>query len=326
MNKPTTILRNAANRFIMMSALAFFLLLSGAKGQSIVVIDAGSAGTPAHNSAPIYRSFATSAYDASRYCYLYTQSELAAAGITAGSGLSVVGWTKSNSAITLGPAIFRIYMKNSSATDFSLASTPWTTPNSGATLVYENLAQDIPSDSFPTYITFPLNAAFVYTGGSLEISTEWDINSVSGDASTGTFSWLWSTVADRIYGTGQTSLANAGTLSSTSNSISDLNDRRPFIQINFGPVGIHDIDTMSRVVVFPNPSSGKMKIAFTKASREDLQIRLVNAIGQKVFSEEVINFSGDYEREISTNHFAKGMYYLHVFTEKSFATEKVVIQ
>ena len=54
-----------------------------------------------------------------------------------------------------------------------------------------------------------------------------------GNPTTGTFDWLWSTVTDRIYGTGQTSLGNAGTLSSTSNSISAIDDRRPFIKITY---------------------------------------------------------------------------------------------
>lgn len=198
-----------------------------------VVISTGTPGTPAYNAGPIYRSSASSAYDASRYTYLYTSDELSAAGITTGSIITVLGWTKNNAATTTGGGIFRIYLKNSTATTFANASETWANLNTGATLVYENLNQSVPATTTPAYITFPLTTQFTYTGGSLEISAEWDINQVTGNPSTGTFDWLWSTVTDRIYGTGQTVMANAGTLSSTTNSISSIDDRRPFIQITY---------------------------------------------------------------------------------------------
>jgi gliding motility-associated-like protein len=206
-------------------------------GAQTVVINTGTAGTPAYNAGPIYRSSAGSAYDASRYTYLYTSSELSAAGITTGSIITVVGWTKNNSAASTGGGIFRVFMKNSAAATFATATETWANLNAGATMVYENLNFTVPATTTPDYITFPLTTQFTYTGGSLEISTEWDINQVSGNPSTGTFEWLWSTVPDRIYGTGQTVLANAGTLSSTTNSISAIDDRRPFIQITYTPGG-----------------------------------------------------------------------------------------
>ncbi len=205
-------------------------------GQTTVVINTGTAGTPAYNAGPIYRSSNSSAYDASRYAYLYTQSELAAAGIVTGSVITQLGWVKNNNATTTGGAIFRIYMKNSAATAYSAATETWANLSNGTSMVYENLSQAIPATVTPNYITFALTSpGFTYTGGSLEILTEWDINQVSGNPTTGTFDWLWSTVPDRIYGTGNTTLAPITSLSSTTNSISALTGRRPFLQITFTP-------------------------------------------------------------------------------------------
>lgn len=221
-----------------LSILALLLSFAQIKVQAqTVVINTGVAGTPAYNAGPIYRSSTSSAYDASRYAYLYTQAELAAAGITTGSIITNLGWVKNNTAISNGGGIFRIYMKNSAAATYGSATETWSNLNTGALLVYENLSFVVPATASPNYITFLLNTSFTYTGGSLEISVEWDINQVSGTASTGTFDWLWSTVPNRIYGTGQTTLAGAGTLSSTSNSISDITGRRPFLQITYTPAG-----------------------------------------------------------------------------------------
>lgn len=218
-----------------LALIACLLVSSNMKAQSTVVINTGTAGTPAYNAGPIYRSSAGSGYDASRYAYLYTQSELAAAGIYPGSTINQLGWSKNSTDSTTGAGIFRIYMKTSSATDFSAASETWANLNTGATLAYENLSQQISGLAAPNYITFTLTTPFVYTGGSLEISTEWDISAVSGNPTTGDFDWLWSTVADRIYGTGDLTLPPITTLSSTTNSISTIDDRRPFLQVTFMP-------------------------------------------------------------------------------------------
>ena len=217
-----------------------FLLLGlaaswASRGQTIVRITTGTALTPEHNAGPIYRSSASSSYDVSRFSYLYTADELAAAGINNGDVITELGWVKSNADANTGGGIFRIYMKNSAQATYGNASATWATLNANTTLVYQNLNQAIPATQSPNYIVFPLGTSFTYTGGSIEISTEWDINQVTGNPSTGPFSWMLSSVPGRIYGTAQTALSSAGTLSSTSNSINPLDNRRPYLQIGYIP-------------------------------------------------------------------------------------------
>lgn len=194
-----------------------------------VVINTGTAGTPEYNVGPVYMS-PTLFYRASRFAYLYTPDELSAVGITNGAIINELGWMKSNTSSSLIAGIFRIYMKNSSATSYNNATETWTNLNAGTTLVYQNLNQLIPATSSPNYITFPLNTPFTYTGGAIEISVEWDATGSSGTLATGSFDWVWSTVVDRIYASGNTTMPT--TLSSTTNNVG-MNDRRPFIQITY---------------------------------------------------------------------------------------------
>lgn len=77
-----------------------------------VVINTGVAGTPAYNAGPVYRSSAGSAYDASRYTYLYTAAELQAVGIAPGVTITTLGWTKNNAATTTGGGIFAYLSQN----------------------------------------------------------------------------------------------------------------------------------------------------------------------------------------------------------------------
>src|SRR5688572_30688929 len=146
--------RNLLSQFLCVLVFACNTLYA----QTTVTINTGTAGTPQYNAGPIYRSSAASAYDASRYAYLYTAAELAAAGIVTGDVISAVGWVKNaGAAAGTGGAIFRIFMKNSSAADFSLASETWTNLNTGTTMVYENLSYVVPATVTPNYITFNLS-------------------------------------------------------------------------------------------------------------------------------------------------------------------------
>src|SRR5215217_2492282 len=90
--------------------ILFFLLFIEQANATIVVINTGAPGTPEYNVGPVYMS-PTLFYRASRWSYLYTQSELAAATITTGSVITDLGWMKNNSASSLIGGKFRIYMK-----------------------------------------------------------------------------------------------------------------------------------------------------------------------------------------------------------------------
>jgi hypothetical protein len=177
-------------------------------------------------------SSASTTWRTSRWSYLYTQPELAAAGILPGSIITEVGWMKANTASSSTPGIFRIFMKNSTTAAYSAATETWANLNAGTTLVYENLTYSIPATAQPNYITFTLNTPFTYTGGSWEIGVEWDASGSTTPLSNGSFDWVWSTVPDRIYGVGGTTLGP--TLSSaTVNAPNSVDDRRPFIQITY---------------------------------------------------------------------------------------------
>ncbi len=307
--------------------LVFFALskMNVANAQSSVIINTGVAGAPAYNAGPIYRSTAASAYDASRYVYLYTASELAAAGILPWSVIQLVGWTKNNNVTTTGPAIFRIYMRNTNASSFT-GTSPWTALNSGASLVYENLAQTIDSFVSPTYIDFPLDTAFLYNGGSLEIATEWDINAVAGNPTTGTFNWLWSTVPDCVYGTGNTTLAPITNLSSTSNSISTLDDRRPFIKIDFTPgiTGIKE-NRKHNFVISPNPASDNIVVSFPNASFAK-EMSLINYCGQKIYTVSLSKNELKNDFSIDVAALPKGIYILQVLFEEGLQSRKVILK
>jgi hypothetical protein len=203
-------------------------IISSTNGQTVVTIGVGTATATTGNYNPIYRSSATSAFDFSRAYYLFDQTELTAAGIPSGATITQIEWDKASTGATVASTaavVFNILMKNSSATSYSTAAT-WGALSTGATAVYGTTAQVIPATT--GYLPFNLSTSFVYSGGALEILTDWDISAVAGNPSTGAFTWNSSVVANKVGGnsnsvalTGATSMATQG--------------NRPNIRITFTP-------------------------------------------------------------------------------------------
>ncbi|MCO6483569.1 MAG: T9SS type A sorting domain-containing protein [Flavobacteriales bacterium] len=253
-----------------------------ATAQDLVQINTGPALSPLYAVGPVYVS-STLFYKFSRYAYLYTADELAAAGITPGSQILGVGWMKSTANSTQGPAVFKIYMKNSSTVAYSDANAPWNNLSAGATMVYQNAAQAIPATATPHYIDFPLDQSFTYNGGSLEILTEWDISMGPSPIATGSFEWENTTVVDRIYGKGGTSLPSE--LSSTDNNTS-IDNRRPVIQLTLDMgTAVVGLAAEGGIGLFPNPADRVLNImnrtgaSFTEVAMFDLLGRPVRTGG-----------------------------------------------
>ncbi|MEI6765541.1 MAG: GEVED domain-containing protein [Bacteroidota bacterium] len=186
---------------------------------------------------PIYRSSAASSYDYSQYWYLITASELAAAGLPNGAPITGVEWYKTDAYATTGNATMSIYMKNSAAT--ALAASPWSTLTTGATQVYNTTTQTIPA----TIGWLPFTtSAYTYTGGGLEIGTNWDISMVAGNPTTGAFNWQYGSYSAAYTIGSANSVAITGNLSSTYGG-----NLRPNIKIHYQVTQGNDDASLSQI-------------------------------------------------------------------------------
>ena len=203
-------------------------IISNINGQTVVTIGTGTAAATGQNYNPIYRSSAGSAFDFSRAYYLFDQTELTAAGVPSGATITKIEWDKSNTGATVASTaavVFNILMKNSSATTYSTAST-WGALSTGATAVYGTTAQVIPATT--GFLPFNLSTSFLYTGGALEILTDWDISAVAGSPATAGFAFKTSLVTNKVGGN-----SNSVALNGTTSMVTYGN--RPNIRITFTP-------------------------------------------------------------------------------------------
>lgn len=302
------------------ASLLLAVLSTGAfqANAQVVQINTGAANTPLYAVGPIYMS-STLFYRYSRFAYLYTQSEMAAAGILPGAVISTVGWMKNTASSAGGPAVFSIYMKNSSVSAYSDATADWASLSSGATQVYNDPAQSIPATASPSYIDFTLPDPFIYSGGSLEILTEWDISAAVAPIATGAFEWVNTTVVDRIYASGGSSLP--ASLSSTMNN-TNMDDRRPVIQFTIeNPTGINE-NPDATVSIWPNPAERFLNIRNESGSPVE-SIVMTDALGKIVHEKRKSEAGRDYR--IDVENLDAGPYMIGIETGAGRIVKRVII-
>lgn len=302
------------------ASFLFVLLSSGAfrTQAQVVQINTGTPNTPLYAVGPIYMS-TTLFYRYSRFAYLYTQQELAAAGIIPGTTITSAGWMKSTTGTAAGPATFSIYMKNSSTAAYANATESWSVLSAGSVQVYTQSTQTIPATA-NSYIEFPFTTAFTYTGGSLEVLTEWDISAAATPIATGAFEWVNTTVVDRIYASGNTTMPT--TLSSTSNN-TGMDDRRPVVQFTVElPSSIQE--TMAeRIALWPNPAEHFVNIS--NGTGEPLErIEVIDALGRVVLVDNAARTTTDHR--INTDQLPAGQYLLGIQTPAGRVVKRVTLR
>ncbi len=96
--------------------------------------------------------------------------------------------------------------------------------------------------------------------------------------------------------------------------------------INFtATAGLIQLASEEKFTIYPNPTSKQATIQFNSNGQDNVNIRIVNAIGQVVYSEELKNSKGLITHAVNTENFANGIYQVTVITGNSFSTQKLNI-
>ena len=96
------------------------------------------------------------------------------------------------------------------------------------------------------------------------------------------------------------------------------------------PVGSSRIDSEGRAInnldVYPNPSRDVFNVAFTSEDVQDLEVRVLNIVGEVVYTENLEQFVGEYTKSVDLNTNAKGIYFLEIETNNGVINKKLILQ
>lgn len=95
---------------------------------------------------------------------------------------------------------------------------------------------------------------------------------------------------------------------------------------NHHSTGLNKNTIGNELTIYPNPTNGNFTISFDQQYADDIVIEVTNMLGEKVYSEQLNSFSGKYEKQISLENYAKGVYSLQLKTKENYISRKIVKQ
>jgi hypothetical protein len=152
-----------------------------------------------------------------------------------------------------------------------------------------------------------------------------DFQSITLDAGAG-FSYLWSDAS-----TNQTLLVDGAALGQgTYTYIATITDGNgctdtDTITITVNTcIGISEVIGGGQVSVYPNPSEGLLNLEVFGSVRKELNVAVLNAHGQIIYT-EMIKAPSNYKGTIDLTHLARGMYFIRFQVAEEVKMQKIVI-
>ncbi len=90
--------------------------------------------------------------------------------------------------------------------------------------------------------------------------------------------------------------------------------------------GIEDFDFIDYLSIFPNPNTGEFIIEMNITKPTDLEIKLLNVIGQVIYQEKLNKYVGAYQKTIDVSEYAKGIYNLQLLGGEGTVNRKIVVE
>jgi hypothetical protein len=83
-------------------------------------------------------------------------------------------------------------------------------------------------------------------------------------------------------------------------------------------------DAIANLVIYPNPSRDIFNITFTSEEAQNLKVRVLNVVGEVVYTENLDQFVGEYTKQINLEDNAKGIYFLEIETDDGVINKKLI--
>ena len=66
-------------------------------------------------------------------------------------------------------------------------------------------------------------------------------------------------------------------------------------------------------------------MSFTSEDIQNLEVRIINVIGEVVYTEDLNEFVGEYTKQVNLSTYTKGVYFLEVTTDNGIINKKLIL-
>ena len=84
--------------------------------------------------------------------------------------------------------------------------------------------------------------------------------------------------------------------------------------------------TINNLDVYPNPTNDIFNVSFVSEEIQTLQLRVLNIVGEVVYTENLEQFVGEYTKQISIGNNARGVYFLEITDNQGTINKKIIVQ
>ena len=84
--------------------------------------------------------------------------------------------------------------------------------------------------------------------------------------------------------------------------------------------------TINNLEIYPNPIRDVFNVSFISDSKQSIEIRVVNLIGEVIFIENLEDFEGKYTHSFNLEEYSKGVYLLELDTDNGIVNKKLMLQ
>ncbi|MDG1718644.1 MAG: T9SS type A sorting domain-containing protein, partial [Flavobacteriales bacterium] len=99
----------------------------------------------------------------------------------------------------------------------------------------------------------------------------------------------------------------------------------PVLWTQTSPIRVEGGTTINNLDVYPNPSRDIFNVSFTSEDVQDLDVRIINVIGEVVYTENLNEFVGEYTKQVDLSTYTKGVYFLEITTDNGVINKKAVL-
>ena len=93
----------------------------------------------------------------------------------------------------------------------------------------------------------------------------------------------------------------------------------------FPPNSINEF-SISKLKIYPNPTSNMVNLEFTTMKTSDYDIRILSVTGIEVYSNKLLDVSGSYKGMIDMSSYSQGTYIIHIISDDNIVYRKLIKQ
>jgi len=85
-------------------------------------------------------------------------------------------------------------------------------------------------------------------------------------------------------------------------------------------------EAIANLDVYPNPSRDVFNVTFTSEDVQDLEVRVINIVGEVLYTDNLEQFVGEYTKSVDLATYTKGVYFLEISTNNGVVNKKLILQ